>query len=331
MSLIGTDYVNLVDSMKEQTDKDLIELLSETNDIIKDAHYQPCNAGKGGTTNHNVTVRNGLPKATWVKYYEGVTPSKGTTTVVTVSTGMLKAYSEVDEDLVLDNPNPAKFRLNQAKAHLEAMNQEMQHQIFYGEKKKGAAFDGIANLYDSISTDKTKIGYNVIDAGGTTGALTSIYLVCWRDTGISLIYPENGKAGLEHVDNGVIKATAPNGGKFNVYSDDYKWKLGVAVEDWRCSGRICNIPVDEAERKELGIDLAKLMRHLVRKVKKHANGGKLFFYMNSDIIDAFEDQILDKNNIQFTMGEYLGEQVEMFKKIPLREIDQISLEEKKVA
>ena len=130
MSLIGTDYVNLVDSMKEQTDKDLIELLSETNDIIKDAHYQPCNAGKGGTTNHNVTVRNGLPKATWVKYYEGVTPSKGTTTVVTVSTGMLKAYSEVDEDLVLDNPNPAKFRLNQAKEHLEAMNQEMQHQIF---------------------------------------------------------------------------------------------------------------------------------------------------------------------------------------------------------
>ena len=240
---------------------------------------------------------------------------------------MLKAYSEIDEDLVLDNPNPAKFRLNQAKAHLEAMNQEMQTQIFYGQKKQGDQFDGIANLYSSISNDKTKIGYNVIDAGGTTGNLTSIYLVCWRDTGVSLIYPENGKAGLEHVDNGVIKAEAPNGGKFNVYSDDYKWKLGVAVEDWRCSGRICNADA----RKDLGIDLAKLMRHLVRRVKKHAKGGKLFFYMNSDIIDAFEDQILDKNNIQFTMGEYLGEEVEMFKKIPLREIDQISLEEKKVA
>ena len=68
-------------------------------------------------------MRTGLPAVAWRLLNQGVTPSKSTTAQIDEQAGMLEAWSEVDKDLALLNGNTASFRLSEARAFLEAMNQ----------------------------------------------------------------------------------------------------------------------------------------------------------------------------------------------------------------
>lgn len=100
---------------------DVVEMLSQNNGVLDDMLFKEGNLPTG----HQVTVRTGLPSVFRRLLNQGVNPSKSTKAQVTEGIGMLEAWSEVDKDLAELNGDVNAFRLSEAKAFIEAMNQEM--------------------------------------------------------------------------------------------------------------------------------------------------------------------------------------------------------------
>ena len=119
MAVLSTTNPTLADVAKRY-DADgkidtIVELLSETNEVLDDMTFLEGNLPTG----HRTTVRSGLPSSTWRKLNYGVQPSKSTTVQITDTTGMLEAYAEVDKALADLNGNTASFRLSEDRAFLE--------------------------------------------------------------------------------------------------------------------------------------------------------------------------------------------------------------------
>ena len=327
MTKLGSDYLTLADRFKRTENgkmaAEIIEMMTDTNELLKDANALQCNDG----TSHITTIRTGLPSAVFRNLYGYVPTSKSTTEQVKDTTGMLETYSIVDADLVDKSENSKAFRLSESSAFIEAMNQKLTETIFYGSiKENAAAFDGLAVRYSKKSNDEKKIGSNIIDAGGQGSDNTSIWLVTWGDQHVSLLYPQGSTAGIQHKDDGVLTETSASGGKRKVYQDHYKMDAGLTVRDWRSTCRIANIDVS-ALAGENAADIEALLNKAYYKTRRFAKTGKTCIYCNTTILMYFESQLRKKTNVNFTIKEYMNENVIHYKNIPIRECEQITCTE----
>jgi hypothetical protein len=262
----------------------VIELLAETNEILMDMMFKEGNLPTGHTT----TVRTGLPTAIWRKLYEGVPASKSLTAQITDICGMLEARSEIDKAVIELNGNTAAFRLSEADAFIEAMNQELVRALFYGDAKSSDpdAFTGLTPRYDSLGATN---GRNILNAGGVGADNTSMWLVVWGENTIHGIYPKGTTAGLTHQDLGELDALDTNGNKFRALADLWQWKAGLTVKDWRYAVRIGNIDISDlkgvtgTQALTAATSILKLMARsfaLIQSIGK----GKACFYANRTVI-----------------------------------------------
>ena len=334
MATIGT-LVTLADlarrSDKEGKIQKIVEMLNQTNEIITDMMFVEGNLPTG----HLTTVRTGLPSATWRKLNYGVQPAKSTTAQVTDTCGMLEAYAEVDKRLADLNGNAGEFRLSEDQAFIESMTQEMADTLIYGDPSKNPAkFLGLAPRYAKLSTDSTKIGYNIVNAGGTVEDInSSVWLVVWGPNTVHGIVPKSSTAGLSHRDLGEVTLLDANGGKYQGYRTHYKWDMGLTVRDWRYAVRIANINMtkllaqasDAAVLSELFIKATKLIPSM--------GMGRPVFYANKDIATYLEIQALNKSNVHLSVKEGVdgGAPVTSWRGIPIRRVDKILSTEKVVS
>src|SRR5678815_4644086 len=278
MAALGTGNLTLADQAKRLDPSGkvstIVELLNQSNEILDDMAWKEGNLETG----HRTTVRTGLPAVAWRLLNQGVTPSKSTTAQIDEQAGMLEAWSEVDKDLALLNGNTAAFRLSEARAFIEAMNQEMAQTLFYGNA--GVApeeFTGFSVRY-SLSTAPN--GDNVIKAGGVGADNTSIWLVAWGDETVSGIFPKGSKAGLLHEDFGevTVEMTAGlPGSRMRALQERFQWKAGIAVKDWRYIVRICNVDISDAGAAA-AVTIINAMEQAVETIPNRL--GKPVFYMN---------------------------------------------------
>ena len=326
MATKGNSFPNLRDYYAQlesdgKVTSTIIDMNIASNPMLEDATVIECNDG----TSHKTTVRNGLPEPEFRKYYQGVKPSKGEYTQVTDSVGMLADYSVVDKDLADLNGNTNQFRLNEAEAHIQGMNNTVQLNVIYGSKgKNSASFDGMATRYNTISDEQGKIGYQVIDAGGTGTSNTSIYLIGWSDRATHFIYPKGSKAGLEHKNLGEVTVKDGDGNDFQAYRDYFSWKIGLSVRNYRASGRIANIDVTKLGTEDAP-DLIENMVKLYHRCQKFAKLTKanLVYYVNETIFTYLHLQALEAKNVRLTYQEVGGEPVIKFLGIPIKLCDQI--------
>jgi hypothetical protein len=64
---------------------------------------------------------------------------------------------------------------------------DMLVQLFRGEGQTIDSFTGFQKYFDSRDPAKTQCAVNVIDGGGRTGPLSSIYFVCWSPRGVYMV------------------------------------------------------------------------------------------------------------------------------------------------
>lgn len=217
----------------------VVELLNQTNTLLADMPWIEGNLPTG----HRTTIRTGLPTVVWRQLYGGVPPSKSTRAQVDDACGMLEARSEVDTDLLALNGNGAAFRLQEAAAFLEAMNQQMITAMIYNDTAVNPERPfGLAPRYSLLSANN---GRNILDAGGTGSDNTSVWLVCWGPDTVHGIYPKGTKAGLEHKDLGEIDAFDGSNNRYRAMADVWKWKCGLSVRDWRYIVRIANVDISD--------------------------------------------------------------------------------------
>ena len=173
MAVLSSNALTLADHAKRM-DQDgkisaIVELLSQTNEILDDMLFIEGNLPTG----HRTSVRTGLPTVAWKLINQGVTPSKSTTAQIDEACGIMEAWSEVDKDLAMLNGNTAEFRLSEAQAFIEAMNQEMASTLFCGNSSVDPEeFTGLAPRYADLSADNAQ---NIIVGGGAGADNTSIW------------------------------------------------------------------------------------------------------------------------------------------------------------
>ena len=272
-----------------------------------------------------------MPSATWRMLYKGIQPSKSTTTQVSDSSGMLEAFAVVDVDLVDKAPDPKGFRLSEERPFFEAMNQDIAETLFYGNTAVNPErFTGLTPRYSALSTDTTKIGYNVLDAGGTDN-LASIWLVTWGPSTTHMFYPRGSQAGLKSEDLGVDTVYDGDGNPFRAYQSHYKWDTGLSVRDWRANVRIANIDITKISDPEGAefIDLNALLIQAMHRVKGR-NLGRAAFYANTEVITALDLATWRKANLHLTYKDVQGETVLTFRGIPIRECDALLNTEEQV-
>lgn len=217
----------------------VVELLKQTNALLDDMPWVEGNLPTG----HRTTMRTGLPTVVWRQLYGGVPASKSTRAQVDDACGMLEARSEVDVDLANLNGNASAFRLQEASAFLEAMNQQAITALFYNDTAINPERPmGLAPRYSSTSANN---GRNILLAGGSGSDNTSVWLVCWGNDTVHGIFPKGSKAGIEHKDLGEIDAFDGSNNRYRAFADIWKWKLGLSLRDWRYVVRIANIDISD--------------------------------------------------------------------------------------
>ncbi len=331
MPIVGDTYLTLKDKLAQtengKVTSTIIDLLAQTSSVLDDAIVKECNNGDSNKT----TVRNGLPEAEFRQFYDGVQCSKGQYTQITDSTGMLEVYSEVDKDLADMNSDTNQFRLNESLGFIESMNQTVEENLFYGNKKTNpAAFDGLANRYNKLSTDEKSIGNWVIDAGGEGTTNTSIWFVTWGDLHTHLLYPKGSKAGLQHEDKGQQTKELPNGKMYEVYRDLYKWFVGLTVRDYRSTCRIANIDVSKLGTKDAA-DLIDKMVDAFNQIDDYNKTGRTVIYCNRKVRTFLHKQAMNKTNVHLTLNEVGGKKIVEFLGIPVKTCNKILNTEDKVA
>ena len=333
MATLGSNVLTLADWAKRidpdgKTPK-IVELLSQTNELLNDMLWMEGNLPTG----HRTTVRTGLPSVFWRLLNAGVQPSKSTSSQVDEGCGMLEAFSEVDCDLASLNGNESAFRLSEAQAFIEAMNQEMASTFFYGNAGLDPEeFNGLAVRYADLSATNAQ---NIISGTGSQSDNSSVYLVVWGSQSIHGIFPKGSKAGLQHEDLGkdVVEVTAGvAGSRMLAYRDRWQWKCGVALKDWRYVVRIANIDISNLVAKSSAADLPELMIKAIHRIP-NINLGKACFYMNRTCFQMLDiqrrDDVISGGSLSYDVVD--GKRVASFRGIPIRICDALTETEAQVS
>lgn len=325
MAILGQNgKVTLADHAKamdpEGNIADVVELLSQTNELLPDMVWLEGNLPTG----HQTTVRTGLPTAIWRKLYQGVPASKSTRARVTDTCGMLETRAEIDKDVVELNGNSAQFRMSEGYAFLEAMNQEMATAMFYGDADLDPEkITGLSPRYNDLTAEN---GQNILDAGGAGADNASVWLVVWGNNTIHGIYPKGSTAGLKHEDLGIGDAFDGDNNRYRAYMDHWQWKCGLTVRDWRYAVRIANIDVSDLQGQS-GTQAASASTALIKLLVKARHlipsegMGKAVIYCNRTVRQMLDIAALEKSSSVLKISEAAGQFKTDFMGIPIRTVD----------
>jgi hypothetical protein len=301
----------------------IVELLTQTNDILTDAVWIEGNLPTG----HRTTVRTGLPDPTWRQMYGGVQPNKSRTAQITSTTGMLEAYAEVDKALADLNGNTAAWRFSEDKAFIQGMNNELASSLIYAsEATAPEEITGFAPQFNTVTGVEN--AENIIREGnaqpdGTDN--TSIWLVGWGSDTVHCIYPKGSKGGLQVTDKGqvTIENVDGSGGRMEAYRTHYRWDAGLCVRDWRYVVRVQINSEDLTKNAASGADLIDMLSQASETVPTH-EGVRLAFYANKRVRSFLRRQIANKVvNSTLSMEDVAGRKVMTFDGIPFRRCDAI--------
>jgi hypothetical protein len=333
MAVLGTLNPTLSDLAKvtdpDGSIADVVEILNETNEILADMSWLEGNL----TTGNQSSIRSGLPVPTWRKLYGGVQPTKSRAVQVTDTCGNLEDYAEVDKDLVDMAGNPAAFRLQEDRPHIEGMNQEMADTLFYGDETTAPEeFTGFAPRFSSLTAEN---GDNVIEGGGTGADNASIWLICWSPMTCHGIVPKGSTAGLSSRDLGEDTLEDASGGsntgRMQIYRTHYKWKAGLTVRDWRYVVRIANIDRSLLTNDiSTGADLNDLMHRAVTEIP-NTSMGRCAWYMDKTVLAFLRRQTSNAvANSTLTTDMVGGTMQTSWGGYPIRRCDALSINEARV-
>ena len=332
MATLGTENPTLADLAKvtdpDGSIADVIEILNQTNEILEDMTWMEGNL----TTGHRTSMRSGLPSPTFRKMYGFVQPTKSRAVQITDNCGMMEDYSQVDKALVDMAGNPAAFRLQEDRPHIEGMNQTLSTKIFYGDESTNSEeFTGLSPRYNSLGAQN---GDNIIDGGGTQTDNGSIWLICWSPNTCHGIIPKGSKAGVQQRDLGeqtVTDSVGSTSGLMQAYRTHYRWDVGLSVRDWRYAVRIANI-----DRSALvadaatGADLNDLMHQAVTEIP-NTSVGRCAWYMDKQMLAFLRRQTANAvSSSTLSMDMVGGTMQTSWAGYPIRRVDALRTNEARI-
>lgn len=330
MATLSSDVLTMLDWAKS-IDPDgkvakTVELLSQSNRILDDMLFKEGNLPTGEQT----SIRTGLPTAYYRLINQGTPKSKSTKVQVTENAAILSARSEIDKDEAELNGNVNAYRMSEAAAFVESMSQTQAQTLIYGSAANPEQYVGFAPRYNDLSAANAQ---NIISAGGSGSDNTSIWLVNWGADKVFGVFPKGSKAGLSHEDLGLGDAFDSNNDRFRAYMDEWKWKNGLVVKDWREVVRIPNIDVSDlvAKATTQAITAATAIDKLMARAIDHLTNGpgqNAAFYVNRTVASHLRVMAMDRSTGAVTIEPAInqwGQNIHelRFLGIPVRLVDRI--------
>ncbi len=316
---------------------DVAEVLNETNDVITDAIVQRGN----DITSHVISRRTALPGSQWVKVGNGWNATTGLVNQVRETMGMLKARYLAPQDVMRLQPNPAKYRMQQERAYIESMGQELANTLF-GNYSAGSLspavdppeeFAGFQRRYSTLST-AAEISSGAADAnyvinnGNTTGHdNTSVWFIQWGAGRVYLVHPRNTDGGgLKKDDKGLTYTLGDNASgtaaqrnnQLWAFITEFSWDVGLAIEDTRSVKRLANIDSVSTETNTLDEDKIIQIRNNFK------SNDMISMYVNEIVFTQLQILAKDKTNVHWTENNPFGKPQMFFLDMPVRRCDSIS-------
>jgi hypothetical protein len=331
MALLQSNVLTLADWAKRLDPKGnvdtIVELLTQTNPILTDMRFMEGNLPTG----HRMTQRTGLPTVFWRMINQGVPPSKSQTAQIDEGVGMMEAWSEVDVKLANLNADVNAFRFSEARAFIEAMNNEMASTLFYGNSGLAPEeFTGLAPRYSDLSAGNAA---NIIDAGGTGSDNTSAWLVVWGENTVFGLFPKGSKAGLVQRDHGekIVEVSGGIGGnRMLAYLSSFHWDAGLGLRDWRYVVRVANIDVSDLDGGSPA-DVTELMIRAEHRIPSMGMG-RAVWYVSRSVFEALDIQ--GRRDVEggggLSYDTIDGQRRRTFRGIPIESVDAILNTEERV-
>jgi len=321
------DRENLVLAAKMTHNQEIIdvaEVLNETNDVVNDATVLRAN----DITSHVVSRRTSLPTASWVKVGNGWSATVGRLNQVRETMGMLKGRYLCPQDVMDLQPDPAKYRTQQERPHIEGMGQEVANTLM-GNWSAGSLtsdppeeFAGLSLRYPSLSTAGSSY---VLNNGNTTGNdNTSIWFVQWGAGLVYLIYPRNSNVGGLKKEVKPLTFTAGDnvtttqGNQLWAHITEFAWNTGLCIEDTRSVKRLCNIDSVSGSTYTLNEDKIIQIRNNFK------TSGTIYMYCNETVFTQLQILAKDKQNVHYPPNMPFGSPQMYFLDMPVRRCDAIT-------
>jgi hypothetical protein len=318
MATIGNSYLSLIDMFRnagENNVAEVAEVLNRLSPVARNAFTVEANKG----TQHQHSIRTGLPAVTWGRLYQGIPQSKSTRANVVDTTGFVEGLSTVDVRLLDISPNPAATRMAEAEAFLESLRQEVESQFFYGDVATAPEkIKGLASRYNA--TGGGGAGNQIVKAGGTGSDNTSVWFTTWSENATHLIHPQGTKMGIDRQDKGEQRVYDANNNPYYVKEELFRWHIGVAVRDWRYNARIANIDVSDLIAGT--VDIYKFMRSAFYKLQgvyatalRNGDGsingnasveGRSVIYMNRTVLEALDATGTNSSNGALMLARWIS-------------------------
>jgi hypothetical protein len=311
----------------------LVNYMSEQTALAQDVMWRATNKD----TEYIFRVANALPAVQFRSINEGVFPTRGSATIITETCSLMESTFIIDKELMDISPDKQIYRLEQAQNHLEAFMQKFSEELWYGNRSGDPR--GLQGLSERYSTLAGPAGDQILDAGGTGNNNASIWIITHGDRSFHGLYPKNTRAGFEHIAGGKEniqdKTDAATGAiaTYEGYLDRFKWRVGIALPDWRQIVRICNISVSDlltaGTASDTSADLLLLMTRAANRLKS-VTQGRIAIYMNREVKEAWEIQLLNKQNLALTFDSATGKIVTGFHGWPIKIDDMLISAEERV-
>jgi hypothetical protein len=289
----------------------IAEVLQQKNAILEDIPWVEANESFS-----NRTVRRANePSGSFRKINLGVATEASKTTPIVDTVGLLESYSKVDVRLAKAAPGgPAQFRSDEDMSFVSGMGKTIAGKLFYGNSKTTAEeFTGLEPRLDSITT-------NCIDAGGSGGDTTSIWIITWDLDYTHGLYGRGMNGGLEQRDLGTVAIEDSSGLINEWYLTHFIWECGLCVRNERGIGRIANIESSKTASSNAfnEDDLIDLMVEMDIMPSTR-------IYVNRNLFAQMWKRLKDKNNVYFTRNQGLdaGGLPISFNGVPIRLCEQI--------
>ncbi len=324
------NLLNIAQMTHNQEIIDVAEVLNETNDMIADAHVQQAN----DITSHVVSRRTLMPVPTWTKVGAGWSPTAGLVQQVRETIGTLRSRYQAPQQVLDLQPNPAKARQQQERAHIEAMGHEFSRTIISGSMAGSPEeFDGLESRYTSLSTTAdirtgaADASY-VLDNGDSSASDdTSIWFVQWGPGKVYLVYPRNSAGGgIKREDKGLVLTNADNTAaaagitaQIWAFITEFSWEVGLVIEDERTVKRLANIDSVPGQTNSLNED------NVIQIRNNFQTPGTISMYVNETVFTQLQILAKDKTNVFWTPADPFGRPQMMFQDMPVRRMDKQSL------
>jgi hypothetical protein len=324
---------------------DMAEMLSQCNEMVDDMPMVEAN----GLTSHVTTLRTALPKGSYIRYYQGTGYTKSNAAQVEFGMSLLRDYSQIDKRLADLGGNSMALREKEDAAHMEGLSQQQSTTLAYGNSfTTPEQFTGFMPFYNTVNTSTAQNAQNVFDCGGTGSSNASILLIGWGENSAYGIYPKGSKGGLLFENKGdIVPGFDANNQRFEAYTSLFEWQLGLCIEDWRYTIRLCNI--DTTTAGLLGPSppdiFAILSRAIVRlptagrtqsgitktdAPNKQAPSVRLKMYADRTVRAAMDVQAIRDKNVLLSPRDYDGNPILAFRGIPIGVQDSLLNSESRV-